>query len=48
MTSIDVIRMMRQTITCVDQVFGRGQGLHSAYKIVSTPGWCPGIRLFFN
>ena len=43
MTSIDVIRMMRETMTCIDQVFGKGQGLCSAYQMVSTPGWCPGI-----
>ncbi|KAI6171503.1 Conserved oligomeric Golgi complex subunit 1 [Aphelenchoides bicaudatus] len=43
MTSIDVIRKMRETMSCVEQVFGQGQGLNSAYQAISTPGWCPEV-----
>lgn len=28
-------------MTCVEQVFGRGRGLKSAYQLISTPGWSP-------
>ncbi|KAI6204366.1 putative thioredoxin [Aphelenchoides besseyi] len=40
-TLIGVIQMMKDTVWCVDQVFGARRGLLSAFNVITTPGWCP-------
>ncbi|KAI6238270.1 putative thioredoxin [Aphelenchoides fujianensis] len=40
-TLIGVIRMMKDTVWCVDQVFGHQRGLQSAFGVITSSGWCP-------
>jgi hypothetical protein len=38
---IGIIRMVRETVRCVDELFGQGQGIYSALQTVTTNAWCP-------
>ncbi|KAI6209091.1 putative thioredoxin [Aphelenchoides besseyi] len=40
-TLIGVIQMMKDTVWCIDQVFGAKRGLLSAFNVITTPGWSP-------
>ncbi|KAI6225355.1 putative thioredoxin [Aphelenchoides fujianensis] len=40
-TLIGVIRLMKDTVWCVDQVFGHQRGLQSAFGVITSSGWCP-------
>ncbi|KAH7721514.1 Protein COGC-1 [Aphelenchoides avenae] len=38
---IGIITMIRETVRCVDDLFGHGQGIYSAFHAVTADGWCP-------